>query len=208
MCYSGRPETKMAVQAFDWQSHFRFFLCNRSTEFDETWQEAKTTKYLVLPSMCFSGRSKNQDGCPGFLLAEPFSTSFIQPLNSIQRNMTERSQCPLPNVCFRPIEKTRWPSWPLICWDIFDLCSATAERNWTKLDRKKDFNLLYQVFSVQPANHDSRPCLLEFNETWKKQYFNVFSQVWIFSADRKTKMATLASDWLNHFRLFFCNRWT
>ena len=42
------------------------------------------------------------------------------------------------------IEKTRWPPWLLIGWDIFDF-SETAERNSTKLDRKQDLNILYQV---------------------------------------------------------------
>ena len=78
-------------------------------------------------------------------------------------------------VFFGPIEKTRWPPWPLIGWDIFDF-SETAERNSTKLVRKQDLNVLYQV------------C--------------------VFRADRKNKMAVLASDWLRHFRLLLWNRWT
>ena len=79
-------------------------------------------------------------------------------------------------VFFGPIGRTRWPPWPLICWDIFDFSSETAERNSTKLDRKQDLNVLYQV------------C--------------------VFRADRKNKMAALASDWLRHFRLLLWNRWT
>ena len=76
---------------------------------------------------------------------------------------------------FRPIEKTKWPSWLLIGWDIFDFSSETTEGNLTKLDRKKDLSVLYQV------------C--------------------VFRANRKNKMATLASDWLRHFRLLLWNRW-
>ena len=34
---------------------------------------------------------------------------------------------------------------PLIGWDIFHFSSETAERNSTKLDRKQDLNVLYQV---------------------------------------------------------------
>ena len=57
-----------------------------------------------------------------------------------------RSQCPLPSLCFSGrSEKVRWPSWPLIGWDIFDFFSETAEQNSTKLDRKQDLNVLYQV---------------------------------------------------------------
>ena len=36
-------------------------------------------------------------------------------------------------------------AWPLIGRDIFDFSSETAERNSTKLDRKQDLNVLYQV---------------------------------------------------------------
>ena len=40
-----------------------------------------------------------------------------------------------------------------------------------------------------------------------KQDLNVLYQVCVFRADRKNKMAALASDWLSHFRLLW-NRWT
>ena len=78
-------------------------------------------------------------------------------------------------VFFGLIGITRWPPWPLIGWDLFNFSSETAEWNSTKLDRKQDLNILYQV------------C--------------------IFRADRKNKMAALASDWLRHFRLLLWNRW-
>ena len=76
---------------------FRLLLWNHWTEFNETWQEAR------------SQRS---------------STKF---------------------VFFGPIGKTRWPPWPLIGGDIFNFSSETAEQNSTKLDRKQDLNVLYQV---------------------------------------------------------------
>ena len=74
--------------------------------------------------------------------------------------------------------KTRWPPWPLIGWDIFDFSSETAKQNSTKLDRKQDLNVL-ELY-----------------------------QVCVFQADRKNKMAALASDWLRHFRLLLWNRET
>ena len=157
-------------------SHFRLLLWNCWTEFTETSQEARSQR--PLPSLCFSGRSEKQDGRPGLWLAETFSTSPLKLLNGIQRNLTG-SKISTPStkfVFFGPIEKTRWPPWPLICWDIFDFSSETAERNITKLDRKQDLNALYQV------------C--------------------VFRADRKNKMAALASDLLRHFRLLLWNRWT
>ena len=63
----------------------------------------------------------------------------------------------------------------VVNFHIFNFSSETAERNSTKLDRKQDLKVLYQV------------C--------------------VFRADRKNKMAALASDWLRHFRLLLWNRW-
>ena len=40
-----------------------------------------------------------------------------------------------------------------------------------------------------------------------KQDLNILYQVCVFRADRKNKMAALASDWLRHFRLLLLNRW-
>ena len=169
-----RPSVRPSV----WRklSHFRLLLWNGWTEFNETWQEARSQ--CPLPSLCFSGRSENQDGRPGLWLAATFSTSSLKPLNGIQRNLTG-SKISTPStkfVFFGPIGKTRWSPWPLIGWDIFDFSSETARRNSTKLDRKQDLNALYKV------------C--------------------VFRADRKNKMAALASNWLRHFRLLLWNRWT
>ena len=168
-------KNKMAALASDWLRHVRLLLWNRWTEFNETWQEARSQ--CPLPSLCFSGRSEKQDGCPGLWLAETFSTSPLKPLNGIQRNLTgsKISTSFTKFVFFGTIGKTRWPPWPLIGWDIFDFFTETTERNSTKLDRKQDLNVLYQV------------C--------------------VFRADRKNKMAALASDWLRHFRLLLWNRW-
>ena len=156
--------------------HFRHLLWNHWTEFNETWQEARSQR--PLQSLCFSGQSENQDGRPGLWLAETFSTSPLKALNRIQRNLRwcNISTSSTKFVFFRPIRKTRLPPWPLIGWGIFDFSSEIAERNSTKLDRKEDLNILYQV------------C--------------------VFRADRKNKMAALASDWLRYFGLLLWNPWT
>ena len=170
-----RPSVRRPSSVVRKLSHFRLLLWNRWTEFNKTWQEARSQR--PLPSLCFSGRSEKQDGRPGLWLAETFSTSPLKPLNGIPWNLTG-SKISTPStkfVFFRPIGKTRWPPWPLIGWDIFDFSSETAEQNSAKLDRKQDLNALYQV------------C--------------------VFRADRKNKMAALASDWLRHFRLLLWNRW-
>ena len=148
------PKNKMAALASDWLRHFRLLLWNRWTEFNQTWQEARSQR--PLPSLCFSGRSEKQDGRPGLWLAETFSTSPLKPLNGIQPNLTG-SKISTPStkfVFFGPIRKTRWPPWPLIGWDILDFSSETTERNSTKLDRKQDLKALYQVcvYWVDPKN--------------------------------------------------------
>ena len=51
-----------------------------------------------------------------------FSTSPLKPLNGIKRNLTgsKISTSSTKFVFFRLIRKTKWPTWPLIGWDIFD----------------------------------------------------------------------------------------
>ena len=176
----------MAVLTSDWLRHFRLLLWNRWTEFNETWQQARSQS--PLPSLCFSGRSEKKDGRLGLWLAETFSTSPLKPLNGIQRNLTG-SKLSMPSttfVFFKPIgKKTRWPPWPRIGWDIFNFSSETAERNSTKLDRKQDLNALYQVcvFQVDRKNKMAAPAYdllrhfqlflwnrwIEFNKTWQEE---------------------------------------
>ena len=148
---------KMAALASDWLRHFRLLLWNRWTEFDETWQEARSQ--LPLPILCFSGWSKKQDGRPGLWLADTFSTSTLKPLNGIQQNLSgsKISSSSTKFVFFGLMGKRRWPPWPLIGWDIIDFSSETVNWNWTKLDSKQDLNVLYQVFSGRSENKNGRP---------------------------------------------------
>ena len=85
-------------------SHFRLLLLHHWTEFNETWEEA--TSQHPLPSLCFSGRSKKQDGHPGLWLAETFSTSPLKRLNGIQRNLTGNKMVEDVEILF-PV-KFRW----------------------------------------------------------------------------------------------------
>ena len=54
------------------------------------------------------------------------------------------------------------------------------------------------------SSETAKPNSIKFD---RKQDLNALYQVFIFWADRKNKMAALASDWLRHFRLLW-NRWT
>ena len=83
----GRSETKDGRRATDWLINFPLLLWNCGTEFNETWQTARSHRPLL--SVCFSSRPENEDGRPSLWLAEPFSTSSLKPLNGIQQNLTE-----------------------------------------------------------------------------------------------------------------------
>ena len=199
----------MAALAADWLRHFRLLLWNRWMEFNETWQEERSQR--PLPSLCFSGWSEKQDGRSGIWLAETFSTSPLKPLNGIQQNLigSKISMSSTKFVFFGPTGKTRWPPWQVIGWDIFDLSSEITERNSTKLDRKQDLNVLYQVcvfredwknkmaalasdwlrhfyFSSETAERNSTKVI------WK-QVLNILYLVCVFRADLKIKMAALVS---------------
>ena len=202
-------KNKMAALASDWLRHFRLLLWNCWMEFNETWQEARSQR--PLPSLCFSGRSEKQDGRPGLWLAEIFSTSPLKPLNRIQWNLTgsKISMSSTKFVFFGLIGKTRWPPWPLIGWDIFDFSSETAERNSTKLDRKQDLNVLYQVCVFRADRINKMAALAsdwlrhfrlllwnrwtEFNETWQEARSQCPLPSLCFSGRSKKKMATLAN---------------
>ena len=101
------------------------------------------TLSVVRPSVCLSV-------CPSSVrpsLTFTFLTSPLKPLNRIRRNFTgsKISTSSTKFVFFGPIGKTRWPPRALIGLDTFDFFSKTAEGNSTKLDRKQDLNVLYQV---------------------------------------------------------------
>ena len=56
-------KNKMAALTPDWLRHFRL-LWNCWTEFNETWQEARSQH--LLPSLCFSGQWVNKNFCLGW----------------------------------------------------------------------------------------------------------------------------------------------
>ena len=102
-------KNKMAALASDWLRHFRL-LSNCWTEINGNWQEAWSQ--CPLPSLFYSCRSENQDGCPGLWLAETFFTS-LKPLNGIQWNLTgskisTSSTCSLYFSC-RSVNKYGYP---------------------------------------------------------------------------------------------------
>ena len=155
--FRAEPKNKMAALASDWLRHFWLLLCNHWTEFNETWQEARSQR--LLPSLCFSGWLEKQDGRPGLWLAVTFSTSSLKPLKGIQRNLTgsKISTSSTKFVFFGLMEKSRWLYWRLIGWDIFGFFSETAEQNSMKLDRKQDLNIFYQVCVFRQMSKQKLP---------------------------------------------------
>ena len=130
-----------------------------------------------LPSLCFSGRSEKQDGRPGLWLEETFSTSPLKPLNGIQRNLTG-SKISTSSTKFVFFGSIGKIRWPP--WPLIG----------------------WDIFDFSSVTVERNSTKLD-----RKQGLNVLYQVCVFRADRKNKMATLASDWLRHFRLLLWNLW-
>ena len=179
-------KNKMAALASDWLIHFRLLLWNRWTEFNETWQEARSQS--PLQSLCFTGRSEKK-WPPWPLIGRDifdFSSETAEP-NWTKFDRKQDLKALYQVFFFGPIGKTRCPPRPLIGWDIFDFSVETAERNSTNLDRKQGLNALYKVFfSGQSEKQDGRlgsdwlryfrlllwNRWMEFNETWQESRTN------------------------------------
>ena len=110
-------------------------------------------------------------------------------------------------------------------WHIVLRCtiSETTEQNSTKLDRKQDLNVLYQV-CVFLADRKNKMAALasnrlrqfrlllwnrwtEFNQTWQEARSQSSLPSLCYSGRSENKMAALASDWLRQFQLLLWNRW-
>ena len=151
----------MATLASDWLRHFQLLLWNRWTEFNETWQEARSQR--PLPGLCFSGWSEKQDGRPGLWLAETFSTSPLKPLNGIQRNLTGSKDLNVPyQVCvFRDDRKNKMAAlasdWQrhfrLLLWNRW------TEFNETWQERRSQRPLPSLCFSDRLEKQDGHPGL-------------------------------------------------
>ena len=219
-CHSAPSVVLQSVRKF---SHFRLLLWNRWTEFNKTWQEARSKR--PLPSLCFSGRSEKQDGRPGLWLAETFSTPPLKPLNRIQQTWQEtRSQRPLLSLCFSGQSEKQdgrpgpWLAETLSTISLKPLNGIQWNLTGSKILKPSTkfvfFGLIGKTrwpplpligrdifdFSFETAEPNS-------TELDRKQDLSALYQVCVFRADRKSKMAAPTSDWLRHFRLLCRNRW-
>ena len=219
-------KNKMAALASDWLRHFRLLLWNRGTEFNETWQEARSqhplpslrfvgpigkTRWPPLPligwdifdfssetaernsmkldrkqdlnvlyQVCvfFLGRSEKQDGRPGLWCAETFST-FLWNRGTEFNETWQEARSQHPLPSLRFVGPIGKTRWPPL-----------PLIGWDIFD-----------FSSETAERNSM-------KLDRKQDHNILYQVCVFQADRKNKMAALASDVLRHFRLLLWNRGT
>ena len=139
----------MAALVSDWLRHFRLLWRNRWTESKETWQEARSQG--PLPSLCFSGGSEKEDGRPGFWLAETFSTTPLQLLNGIQRNLIGgKISTPSTKFVFFGADRKNKMAALVSDWlRHFRLLWRNPERNSSKLDRKQALNAFYHVCVFQ-----------------------------------------------------------
>ena len=175
------------------------------------WFQGRSQNYLPnqrprLPS-CFSNPPKNTNSVKDVMIFLP--VKFVEFCSAVSE---EKST------------KIRWPPQPLVSWDIFEFSPENAERNSTKLDRKQDLTVLYQVF----FSTDRKNKMAALASDWRRHFrhlpwnriernstkldgkldLNVLYQVCVCPVDRKNKMTILVSDWLRHFRLLLWNYWT
>ena len=149
------------------------------------------------------------------------SPTSLETASRIQRNPTGSNYSSTKFVFLGPIGKSSWPLWLLIGLDIFDF-SGTAERNSMKLDIWVLAPYRVSQNYVELFQRRSRKCLRQLEAraaifvvrlARKTQLghghwvLNSFLPSCVFRAYRKTKMATLSSDWPRCFWLL-CNHWT
>ena len=86
----------------------------------------------------------------------------------------------------------------------FDIVTASGRRlKCTIVIMRCPSSLTFHIFNFSSGTTEQNSTKLK-----KKQGLNILFQVCVFRADRKNKMAALASDWLRHFLLLLWNRWT
>ena len=199
-------------------------LWNRWTEFNQTLQKARSQP--PLPSLCFSGRQEKQDGRPGLWLAETFWLLLWNRWAEFNETWQEaRSQRPLQSLCFfgwSEKQDGRPGLWLAETFSTSPLKLLNGiQRNLTgsKISTSSTMFVFFgpigktrwppwPLIGWDIFDFSSETAELNSTKLHRMQDLNVLYQVCVFRADRKNKMAALASDWLTHFRLLLWNRWT
>ena len=189
---------------------------------NEIWQEGRSAQCPV-PNLCFpmfSGRSENQDGCPGLCMDEALWVILCNYWTEFDGTLQEAiAQWPL-TFCFRLIKCNKPPfvtdpSTKIMVHSRFIVLRCTivlvsapepkAQMHYCDhaLSVVRRPSLTFHIFDFFSETAERNSTKLR-----KKQDLNVLYQDCVFRTDRKNKMAALASDWLRHFRLLLWNRWT
>ena len=212
----------MAAPASDWLRLFRLVCRNRWTEFNKSWQEARSQH--PLPSLCFSSWSEKQDG----RLVSDWLRYFRLLLWNrwIEFNETwqeSRSKRPLQSLSFSGRSEKQdgrpglWlaetfstsPLKPLnrIQWNLIGSKISTSSTMFVffgPIGKTKwpPWPLIgWDIFDFSSETAERNSAKLD-----RKQAPNAFYHVCVFQANQgKNKMAALASDWLRHFRLLLWN---
>ena len=141
-----------------------FDFFSETTEQNSTKLDRKQELNVLYQVCVFRADQKKQHGRPGLWLAVTFSTSPLKPLNGIQRNLTA-SKISMSSTKFVFFGPIEKTRWPPLPLIGWDIFDFSSET-------------------------------VERNSTKldRKQDLNVLYLVCVFLADRKNKMAALASD--------------
>ena len=204
-------KNNMAALASDWLRHFRLLLWNRWTEFNKTWQEARSKR--LLRSLCYWGRSQKQDGRPGLWLAETFSTSSLKSLNRIQQDL-RGSKLLTSSTKFVFLGRSEKQDGRPSLWLAEKFSTSLMkplngiQRNLTGSKISKSSSKFVFFGPIGKIRWPPWPligwdifrlllwnCWTEFKETWQEARSQHLLPSLCFLADRKNKMAAPAS-WL------------
>ena len=135
---------KMASRHLIGWQFFRLILWNRWTEFNETWQEARSQR--LLPSLCFSGRSDKQVRRPGISFDwDIFDFSYETAERILTKLDRKQDLNVLYKVCIFSDRSETQNGRPSLWLSETFSSSPLKPLNRTKLDRKQDLNVLYQL---------------------------------------------------------------
>ena len=93
-------------------------------------------------------------------------------------------------------------SWRLKCTIVITRCPSSVRPSSVRPSVVLP-SLTFHIFDFSSETTEQNSTKLD-----GKQELNILYQVCVLRADRKNKMAALASDWLRHFRFLLWNRWT
>ena len=207
--FLGRSEYQDGRPASDYAGTF-----SKLDLFSETAERNLTNLDLkqelnILFKVCVFGSIGKSRWPTGLRLAETFSTSYLQPLNWIWRNLTGSKNSIFSTKCVffgfsnRPENQDGCP------W--LAEFSATAERNLMKLDRKQEHNVHCKILGFF-ENQDGRHGLIDSyifdfsSKIAERMWWNLAGSKnsnsctsWSFSNRSENQDDRPASDWQRYF---------